>query len=295
MLAARGGRNFRYGSLQLFGGVGPDLLKLAERLLDVTKDAGSVAGGGQTADAREFRRRARAAIRGYRAESPRFAARVRRRNDIASGVMTSGGDLLVSDSLAVDARRVDALIHHEVGTHLVTYYNGVGQPIGLLRQGLAGYEPLQEGLAVLAEYLVGGLTLRRLQQLAARVVAVRSVIDGESFLETFGRLHEQHGLSGHRAFTTTLRVHRGGGLTKDAAYLRGLVDLLAYLSGGGEIEPLLVGKIALRHVPLVQELRRREVLGPPVVWPRYLRETEARQRLESCRGRSVLDLCAEAS
>ena len=48
---------------------------------------------------------------------------------------------------------------------------------------------------------------------------------------------------------TALRVYRGGGLTKDAIYLRGLRDLLAYLSAGHDLEPLYVGKIALEHVP----------------------------------------------
>ncbi len=37
--------------------------------------------------------------------------------------------------------------------------------------GLAGYEETQEGLAVLAEFLVGGLSPHRLRQLAVRVVA----------------------------------------------------------------------------------------------------------------------------
>jgi uncharacterized protein (TIGR02421 family) len=165
----------------------------------------------------------------------------------------------------------------------------------LLREGLPGYEPLQEGLAVLAEHLAGGLTRARLRQLASRVVAVRSVVDGASFIETFTLLHETHGIAARRAFTTTLRTHRSGGFTKDAAYLRGLHDVLGYLAHDGEIAPLLVGKIALRHVPLVQELSRREILTPPRSWPHYLRGDTARQRLDACRTRSVLDLCAEAS
>ena len=57
-----------------------------------------------------------------------------------------------------------------------------------------------------------------------------------------------------------MRVFRGGGLTKDAIYLRGLLQLLAHLARGGALEPLLVGKIALDHVPLVEELVLREVL-----------------------------------
>jgi uncharacterized protein (TIGR02421 family) len=294
MLAARGTRDFLYGSLRQFGGVEDDLLALARDVLDRTRER-TPPGPAPHVEAAEFRRRAREAIRRYHAEDPAFTPKVRRRNDIAAGVMVSKGDLLVSDSLSVLDARVDPLIHHEVGTHLLTYYNAIDQPFLQLREGLAGFEPLQEGLAVLAEYVSGGLTRARLRQLAARVVAVRTLVDGASFCQTFEVLRGVHGLGARRAFTTTLRVHRSGGLTKDAAYLRGLSELLAYLSGDGELEPLFVGKIALRHVPLVLELSRRDILRPPRLWPHYLRDATARARLEACRGRSVIDLCAEAS
>jgi uncharacterized protein (TIGR02421 family) len=294
MLAARGTRNFLHGSLRLFGGVEDDLLTLARGVLERTAGAPQ-APTATSVDAAEFRCRARAAIRRYRDEAPTFTAKVRRRNDIAAGVMVSGGDLLVSDALSVLESRVDPLLHHEVGTHLLTYYNALDQPFRQLRVGLAGYEPLQEGLAVLAEHLAGGLTRSRLRQIAARVVAVRALVAGASFCETFSLLRDTHGLPAHMAFTTTVRVHRSGGLTKDAVYLGGLTDLLGYLGTDGDLEPLFVGKLALRHVPLVQELSRREILRPPRLQPHYLGDAAARRRLEACRGRSVLDLCEEAT
>ena len=71
-----------------------------------------------------------------------------------------------------------ALLQHEIGTHVLTYYNGKGQPFRQLYAGLSGYEALQEGIAVLSEYLVGGLCGNRLRLLAARVVAVRAMLDG---------------------------------------------------------------------------------------------------------------------
>ena len=42
-------------------------------------------------------------------------------------------------------------------------------------------------------------------------------------------------------------VFRGGGLTKVALYLRGLVEILDHIGGGGELEPLLVGKVAVEY------------------------------------------------
>ena len=92
----------------------------------------------------------------------------------STGVMVSNGDLLVAPTARVSAARAEALLHHEVGTHVVTFVNGSHQPLRILASGLAGHEETQEGLAVLAEYLVGGLTAGRLRQLAARVVAVHA-------------------------------------------------------------------------------------------------------------------------
>ena len=77
--------------------------------------------------------------------------------DDVTGLMVSRGSLLVSSRMRIPVSRAEALIQHEVGTHVLTYYNGKAQPFRQLYSGLAGYESLQEGLAVLAEHLVGAL------------------------------------------------------------------------------------------------------------------------------------------
>jgi hypothetical protein len=96
------------------------------------------------------------------------------------------------------------------------------------------------------------------------------MIDGATFVDTFRELHDTWGFAARTAFTITLRIYRGGGLTKDAVYVRGIGQLLDYLRDGGELEPLLVGKIAVEHVPLVRELQAREIIAPPPLRPRYL-------------------------
>jgi hypothetical protein len=88
-----------------------------------------------------------------------------------------------------------------------------------------------------------------------------------------------------------MRVFRGGGLTKDVVYLRGLAGFLTYLREGGALEPLLVGKIGPDHVPIIEELQWRKVLVPPPLRPRYLDDPAAVKRLGDLRmGASVLDL-----
>ena len=45
-----------------------------------------------------------------------------------NGVMVSGDVLLIGPETKVQQARAQALLHHEVGTHLVTQANGSHQP-----------------------------------------------------------------------------------------------------------------------------------------------------------------------
>ena len=199
--------------------------------------------------------------------------------DDTVGLMVSRGNLLIGSEIKIHPSRVDALLQHEVGTHIVTYFNGKAQPFQQLYSGLSGYEELQEGLAVLAEFLVGGLSRPRMRLLAGRVIAANYLISGASFLDTFRELNNGFGFDQRTAFTITIRIYRGGGLVKDAIYLRGLVELLKYLKAGGELEPLFVGKIATDHVSVIQELQYRHVLKPAPLRPRYLDDPGAAEKL----------------
>ena len=119
--------------------------------------------------------------------------------------------------------------------------------------------------------------------LAARVLAARRLVEGASFIETFRELDRAQDFDQRTAFTITMRVYRGGGFTKDAVYLRGLIDLLGHLKKGGALEPLLVGKVGAQHVAIVEELRWREVLRPTPLRPRYLDAPGTADRLERVR------------
>jgi len=291
MLADVGTRRFLPGSLQVYGGVDRPLRDLAVELLDRIPPRSRDAPAGRQLDAKTFARRAEEEIGHYRRHHPEFAATVTVRDDLYSGLLVSRGHLLVGRKAKVPAGRVDALLQHEVGTHLVTYYNGRAQPFRQLDCGLAGYDGLQEGLAVLSEYLVGGLSRPRVRLLAARVIAVEQLVGGASFVDTFRLLKDTHGFPRRIAYTITMRVYRGEGLTKDAVYLRGLLEIAEYLRGGGDIEPLFVGKIAADHIPLIRELQLRKVLDAPPLRPRYLNDSYTLPRLERLRqGLSVLQM-----
>lgn len=289
MLSERSTRKFLYGSLQLFGGVNGEITQLAEAILDRIPRRSHEAKGGYL-KVTEFAERAQAEIDYYRQRFPALTAKVQVRDDTV-GLMVSRGNLLVGQQTKIPVSRVEALLQHEVGTHVLTYFNGRAQPFQQLYTGLAGYEELQEGLAVLAEYLVGGLSRPRLRLLAGRVVAVRCLVEGASFIDTFRELNQNYGFGQRTAFTITVRVYRSGGLTKDAVYLRGLVGILNYLKRGGDLEPLFVGKIMADHLPIIRELQARQVLRPVPLRPRYMDNPQTAARLEKLRnGLTVLDL-----
>ena len=176
-------------------------------------------------------------------------------------------------------------------SRIVTRANGRAQPLGVLAAGLAGYEALQEGLAVFAEYMAGGFDAERLRLIAARVVGVRRRIEGVSFARVVEELTDAFGCGLRSSFMVAMRVFRGGGLTKDAIYLRGLRDLLAYLANDGALDPLLIGKVSLERLPLVEELLYRQLFVRPVLSPRWLAIDGATERLARARrGLRAVDL-----
>ena len=290
MLEDRETERFLYGGIQLYGQLTDEFISLAKRLLDKIPNTGSDKSEKESLDAKLFAQRAQEEINYYQQIYPEMSAKVEIREDTI-GLMVSKGNLLIGWQTFIPASRVDALLQHEIGTHAVTWFNGKAQPFQQLYTGLPGYDELQEGLAVLAEYLVGGLTGSRLRLLAGRVIAAKCLIDSMSFVNSFQELTQTYKFDQRTAFTIISRIFRGGGLIKDAVYLRGLIQILNYVKNDRKIDPLYVGKIAAEHIPIIEELRYRKVLRPPPLMPRFMNDPKALQRLDNLKnGKSVLDL-----
>ena len=281
LLSERNSPGFLHGSIRLFGPLQDALLERAKEILGQLPPPPRSAPA-ERVSAEAFAGLARQEFDAYRERYDGFESEVQVRPDLV-GLMVSSGRLLIGRGLALDPDRVDALLQHEVGTHVLTYVNGAAQPFLQLSQGFADYDELQEGLGVLAEYLVGGLTGARLRLLAARVLAVDCRIQGASFTEAFRRLRRDHGFSPRTAFDITTRVYSGGGFTRDMIYLRGFVAVVEYLRQGGDLEPMYIGKIAARHLEVMEELRARGVLKPMPLLPRFLERPEVQERLAALR------------
>lgn len=294
MVAHRNTTKCLYSSLQVYGSVEDKLHRVARGVIEAftSDEPGTGDSTSESIDAERFCRLALREFEYYKKQSPSFDAKVVVRDDVSS-LTVSEDTLLVPTNTALGQRRAEALLAHEVGTHLLTYFNGKAQPLGLMKSGLAGYDQLQEGLAVVAEYLAGGLTPERLRLLAARVIAVRHLLRGADFIEVFREVHKTLALPRRHAFFVTLRVFRAGGFTKDAIYLRGVLDVLEHLRQDRPLETLLIGKFSAVHEPLVRELRCRQLLCAPTLLPRALKTTSGKKHLAALQGqqRSVFDLC----
>lgn len=294
LIRDRNTANFRYEALQLYGRPDAEGVALARKVLEVlpTGDEGEPARG--KVNAQKFAEMARKEYEYYHAIYPEFSSSATVRDDINQGLMVSQGQLLIGQGTSIPKNRAEALLQHEVGTHVLTYCNGMAQPLRQLYCGLAGYDEFQEGIAVLAEYLVGGLTAPRLRVLAVRVVGVDAMLEGASFVDVYRMLHEDYAFTKRSSFTITTRIFRGGGFSKDAVYLRGFHRVLDYLRDGGDARLLYVGKLAAHHVSIVRELQYRNVLREAPLTPRYLTDPDARERLgEIGNGRTILDIAEE--
>jgi uncharacterized protein (TIGR02421 family) len=275
MLEERGTKRFLHTSSSIFGEVDQVVKSCAVSLLN--NGIANEQPEHQTVDAQEFAYQAELELMKYRPYFPSLNLRVKIKDNV-NGLIVSGPELSVGKNLSISSARMNALIQHEVGTHMLTYCNGNMQPLGLMYSGFAGYEETQEGLAVLSEYLAGGLDNNRLKILAARVLAVESLINGADFIETFNLLYKEYGFKSKTAFIISMRVHRGGGYTKDSIYLKGLIQVLDFIQQGGDLSLLFGGKFALDHLPLIEELTHVRILKKPML-PSYLQSEETKAKL----------------
>jgi hypothetical protein len=129
----------------------------------------------------------------------------------------------------------------------------------LLATGLPGYLATEEGLAVYWEERAGLLQSQLLYKYAARVIAAHLALTSP-FFEVFSQLVPFIGEE--LAFKTTLRAKRGfidtsqpGAHIKDSIYLRGYLQVKAHLNQHPDDHAVLfVGKVGLKHIPLLRSL-----------------------------------------
>lgn len=193
-----------------------------------------------------------------------FPLNIRFSTNIAADAMVSNSSqsLKIKKNTKFSDNQLLTLAHHEIGVHLVTTYNGLQQPLKIFSNGMPNNVETQEGLAVFSEYMGGALTLKRLKELAYRVLASDSLIKGYDFNDTFDLIHGQYKLNRNEAFGITLRAHRGGGFTKDRLYLSGLRKIYKRYQREESMENLMLGKVALDFEKTVNYLKSKGLVAP---------------------------------
>ncbi len=186
-------------------------------------------------------------------------------------VSNSKKTVFLGKNLHLTETDATALIHHELGVHMATSLNASKQRLKVFTIGLPGSTLAQEGLAILNEYHSGYMTLRRLQILALRVIAVNEMIKQGDFRHTYNYLHEERQLSPDEAFKLAVRVHRGGGFTKDYLYLNGICRALQSVRQGN-VRNLYVGKTGFDYLNIINEMVERQWVSEPQFYPKYLQQ-----------------------
>lgn len=159
--------------------------------------------------------------------------------------------------------RLNALLNHEIGVHMVTTMNAQQQPLKFLSLGLPKNTYTQEGLAIMSEYYSGCLTVTRLKELGLRVQAVKSLTKGNDFKTTYTKLLEEYKVDPDKLYYLVTRVYRGGGFTKDYLYMRGFRRVLQMTSRETKLDNLFLGKTNHHYLPVLNELVDRGILNKP--------------------------------
>lgn len=170
--------------------------------------------------------------------------------------------LYVNKNASFTEKELHAYAYHELGIHMLTTINAKNHPLKVFSLGLTGNTHTQEGLALYSEYCSGSLTIKRLQTIALRVIAVQYMLDHGDFVKTYHTLINEFDLEKDFAFTLTTRVYRGGGFTKDFLYLKGFRDIVN-LARVGSIDNLLVGKVGLLDFDVINEIVDRGMIEKP--------------------------------
>jgi len=292
LVRLRGRSGFTMAAIDMFGNVDATLLESARKVLRNVPAEDRIVS--KKVDVEDFMTAGREEMRLYQQRDPRFDFKVVKERTPGTHLFTSSGNLHVAYDYVCPETRLNPLIQHEIGVHSVTRFNGSLQPLRMLEGGLADYDDLQEGLAVLAEYLCGDMPPSRLRVLAARVIAARMAIDEEPAASIYAAMREEYDLDEDIAFDTTVRALRGGGMTKDALYLDGLIDVLAYLKNGGDIDFLFIGKFGFKQRAVLQRLLDAGFLKPAALIPDIFTGRDGRQRLANLRRLNIEQLYTES-
>jgi uncharacterized protein (TIGR02421 family) len=178
-------------------------------------------------------------------------------------VVNSTETVILKYGATFSQNELQYLAEHEIGVHMVTTMNAANNKLKIFSIGLPINTRTGEGMAILAEYLSGNLTMKRLRELALRVIAVDLMCNGADFKECFNSIVQDYKTDTNMAYNLVTRVYRGGGFTKDYLYLNGFSKLFKFWQEGNDLTPLLVGKTSISFYNTIVEMIDRNLIEKP--------------------------------
>lgn len=199
------------------------------------------------------------------------------RTALVADCTVGGNEIYIRRGARFSRGHIDSLIAHEIETHVLTAENGSHQPFELFRRGFAHYLDTQEGLAIYNQNRILSPHHEKRFGPPRSVLAVAYVLE-HSFAETRKYLTEELGYEPEKALTKTIDCKRGiadtsepGGFTKGLVYFRGLRAIEAFVTDGGDLRKLYVGKVALEDIDLVPKIPG---VRDAILLPEFLRGGE---------------------
>lgn len=198
------------------------------------------------------------------------------RAETVARVTVGGATITIREDAEFAKRIIDALIAHELETHVITAENGLHQSYALFRRGFAHYLDTQEGLAIYNQNRFLSPHNDKRFGPARNVLGMAFALE-HSFAETRSYLQHHLGYEPAKALTKAIDFKRGmadtseaGAFTKSVVYFRGLRAVEEFMQAGGDMTRLYVGKIALEDLETIEQIPG---LKAPLIVPRFLRET----------------------
>jgi alpha-L-glutamate ligase-like protein/uncharacterized protein (TIGR02421 family) len=275
LLEARGdSERFTALSVALFGKPTSSLIRAADALLHNRPACDLSERDAPTRSAEYVKERFEQVLAKYGLHEWQVAIRAKLVADCTVG----GRHVYLREGATFSDTRIDALIRHEIETHILTAENGAHQPYAIFRRGCAGYLDTQEGLAIYNQNRVYGDTHEKRYNPPRNLLGLAYGLE-HSFADTRQYLSEELGYDREKALSQAIIIKRGltntsdnGGFTKSVVYFRGVRAIERFLAEGGQLQRLYVGKIALEDLELVEKLPD---LQQPLLLPEFLREQAA--------------------
>jgi len=181
----------------------------------------------------------------------RLGFRVVVSRELAPLAATGDAVIFVAAGRRATAADTARTVLHEVEGHAMPAARARQAALPLLQIGTAFGADDQEGRALLVEERAGVLGVARRRELSLRHLAARTVEARADFADT-ARLLLRHGARPEDALRIAARVHRGGGLARETAYLPALLRVRAALAEAPALEgPLGSGRVSVEAARLL--------------------------------------------